>query len=82
MARIPEYKVKNPDESSLKRLVNTIAPGSEFGDWTTGLKAAKKDYIQCTCKCGTKRDVHVYSLRSGKSVSCGCRRQHKEEKDA
>ena len=28
--------------------------------------------IPCQCDCGTQQDVLVFSLRNGKSVSCGC----------
>lgn len=28
--------------------------------------------VHCTCACGTKRIVSIYSLRSGNTRSCGC----------
>lgn len=29
---------------------------------------------RCRCSCGTERDVEVYGLLSGKSLTCGCQR--------
>lgn len=74
----PLYKKRTVEEVSPDRLVNTIPMGSEFGDWTVIGKGTKKDYLKCLCVCGTEREVHVYSLRSHKSVSCGCRRLRNE----
>ena len=46
--------------------------GKHFGEWEVIKKSDRDDYWTCKCSCGTVRDVHGYSLRSGKSTSCGC----------
>lgn len=46
--------------------------GKHFGEWEVIKKSDRDDYWTCKCSCGTIRDVHGYSLRSGKSTSCGC----------
>jgi hypothetical protein len=46
-----------------------------FGKWTViGAKIRKGNlyYYPCECKCGTKRDVSISSLKDSKSRSCGC----------
>lgn len=45
--------------------------GKEFGDWKVLHKAEKDRYWTCQCKCGAVKDVLDYSLKSGKSKSCG-----------
>lgn len=51
--------------------------GRRFGWWTVQGKAPKKKtrhlYYYCKCDCGTVSIVPSYSLRDGKSTSCGCR---------
>lgn len=56
--------------------------GQRFGRWEV-LNQAKRHYTKsgrpivmwnCKCDCGTVRAVDARSLRSGKSVSCGCYR--------
>lgn len=56
--------------------------GQRFGRWEA-LGQAQRHYTKsgrpivmwrCRCDCGTVRDVDGLSLRSGKSVSCGCYR--------
>lgn len=50
--------------------------GQRFGRWTVIKKSDIQDkrYIKwtCRCDCGTERDVNGTSLKSGKSLSCGC----------
>jgi len=36
----------------------------------------EKDKVLCLCDCGNKKRVNIYSLKSGKTKSCGC--IHKE----
>lgn len=79
MARKPLYKKKTVIPINTNRRVNTISPGMVFGEWTTLGKGTKPDYINCECTCGTFREVHVYSLTSGKSESCGCMRKLKKQ---
>lgn len=73
------YKIKKRKPSASRRLVNNIEPGSVYGEWTTIGKGSKPDYLRCECTCGTFREVHVYSLTSGKSESCGCMRTRKKK---
>lgn len=53
--------------------VLAVKPETCFGNWKVIEPADKIDYINCICICGTKKDINVYSLKSGKSKSCGCR---------
>lgn len=64
-------------EVNMRRRVNVIPAGRTFGEWTVVRKGLKPDYLECVCSCDTLREVHVYSLTSGKSVSCGCLRRKK-----
>lgn len=48
--------------------------GEIFGHWVVKEKSSAKDYWVCTCVCGIDKNVHISSLRSGKSKSCGCQR--------
>ena len=50
--------------------------GEIFGRWTV-LERANRNasghfYYWCLCECGFKGRIIGYSLRSGKSKSCGC----------
>ena len=51
--------------------------GQVFGEWTVIERATGhprgKTYWKCRCSCGIERDVQGYSLRTGKSQSCGCK---------
>ena len=44
--------------------------GEHFGEWEV-IKYVGNSYWECRCSCGTKKNVHSYSLRSGKSTNCG-----------
>ena len=49
--------------------------GHTYGRWTVIRRDANKGPITswlCRCECGTERVVRGCSLRTGKSVSCGC----------
>lgn len=48
--------------------------GSTFGKWTVVRRTDYKKVVKylCRCECGIERVVLSASLRSGKSVSCGC----------
>lgn len=59
--------------------------GRQFGRWTVLSLARRVSYVRhksgktdqhriwlCRCACGTQRQVHEPSLRTGKSRSCGC----------
>lgn len=56
--------------------------GQRFGRWTVIDRASGRFTKsgrpivtwRCKCECGMERDVDALSLRSGKSVSCGCYR--------
>jgi hypothetical protein len=38
--------------------------------------------IPCRCECGTEKDVLVFAIRSGKSLSCGCWRKEQSAAQA
>lgn len=48
--------------------------GKKYGEWTVLGLSDKKRYLICRCECGTVKDVAAYSLISGKSTNCGCKR--------
>ncbi len=47
-----------------------------FGAWLVLAAGEPRRHLQdiwrCSCDCGTERDVVGYTLKSGKSTSCGC----------
>ena len=52
-----------------------ITAGQKFYRWTVlrpSRKDGKKQFYECRCECGTKRDVRKDQLKSGTSKSCGC----------
>lgn len=56
--------------------------GQKFGYWTVLNKTEKRAsnggvYWHCKCKCGKEKDVLGNSLKSGKSLSCGCLKKEK-----
>ena len=57
-----------------RKLINLR--GQKFGRWTVNddphQRIKEETYWKCTCDCGNSRLVKANSLRSGKSVSCGC----------
>lgn len=75
----PLYKKREIPIDPTNRRVDKVPEGSVYGEWTTKSKGKKVDYLVCECSCGTIREVHVYSLTSGKSESCGCKRRQKRE---
>lgn len=62
-----------------KRRDRSYLTGTKIGRWTF-IKSAKyedrKTYIYeswlCKCDCGTEREVYIYAILKGKSISCGC----------
>lgn len=58
--------------SKTNRRALSVPVGHIFSGWKVIGHPGKFDYLTCQCECGTVRDVNVYSLISGKSVSCGC----------
>jgi len=52
--------------------------GAKFGKWrVTGvikktIGTFTRYFYKCVCECGTERLVDSYSVRTGKSTSCGC----------
>lgn len=72
-------KEKRKEQLSKSRRENTIASqdltGQQFGFWTVLKKGKYANNTQmwvCKCKCGTIKEVSVYNLISGRSISCGC----------
>ena len=46
--------------------------GKWFNDWYVMEPIpGKRRYYKCKCRCGTIKEVHAYSLTSGRSKSCG-----------
>ena len=65
-----------------------VSPGDRFGRWTIIKESArvispngvKLRAFLCRCDCGKESIVRWYSLKSGRSVSCGCyMRSHHSE---
>lgn len=54
--------------------MDKIKQGDKFGRWTVNycLNKNNKKYCNCTCDCGTNRDVRQENLLDGRSKSCGC----------
>jgi hypothetical protein len=54
----------------------TNLSGQTFGRWTVleraNTNASGHYYYWCLCECGYKGRIIGYSLKSGKSKSCGC----------
>lgn len=50
--------------------------GQKFGRWTAlteaPTRANRQRYWNCRCECGTEKEVALYNLIKGKSLSCGC----------
>ena len=78
MAKMPIFIKKDTTGPSLRRRVNLIGNKRVFTEWTTIRRGKKPDYMLCRCSCGVEREVNVYSLTSGKSVSCGHLRKLKK----
>lgn len=49
--------------------------GKRFGLWTV-IKRTQSGNCLCKCDCGTRKEVKIYNLKSGKSTSCGCARKN------
>jgi len=52
-----------------------IKPGERFGRFTIIREISKRNgrrYFWCKCDCGAEKAVRLYSLTSGKIISCGC----------
>jgi predicted transcriptional regulator len=67
-------------EGVRKILAITTAPrrydwtGITFGRLTVVGRAVRPKYVVCRCICGTVTEAKHYSLRTGKTKSCGCLR--------
>lgn len=49
--------------------------GKKIGSWTIIEKfnhPGKATRLSCICACGTHRNLYLSSLKSGKTLSCGC----------
>lgn len=56
------------------RTTKLATPGAKYGRWTALMQLGRM--VHAICECGTKREVYVYNLVAGKTLSCGC--WHKE----
>ena len=50
---------------------NEFYEGASFWHWTILERVDRRKYL-CVCDCGKKRIVDKYSIKKGKSKSCGC----------
>lgn len=63
-------KIHNKDAISLKDFT-----GKQFGFWTVVKKGEYRNNTQtwlCKCICGKIKEVSIYDLINGRSISCGC----------
>lgn len=54
-------------------MVVKIKLEGQFGDWTiisNPIHKRDKVYYNCRCKCGKEKQVEMYNLHSGRSLSC------------
>lgn len=54
-----------------------VSIGDHFGHWTVIGSSNRHSYVLCRCDCGKEKEVYVYNLLRGQSLSCGCHRQDK-----
>jgi len=67
-----------------RRLIQVL-PGDRYGHWTVLEEAPQRGYeryAKCKCLCGEAKEVSLRSLRTGKSISCGCSRAEVEPHNA
>ncbi|MBR0536440.1 MAG: hypothetical protein IIX14_08695 [Clostridia bacterium] len=76
------------NKETAKRTIERVEDmtGSKFGKWTVLKRDLSGDSNSkrgarwiCQCDCGTIRSVLGYSLRTGKTTSCGCQRANKSK---
>lgn len=48
--------------------------GDTVGSWTVVTGEIIDNKVLCECECGTRRMVSIYTLKNGKSTSCGCKK--------
>lgn len=55
-------------------MMDKINIDDKFGRWIVNYSVKKdnRNYWNCTCECGTNRNVRQEDLLNGKSKSCGC----------
>ena len=49
-----------------------------FGRWT--VLEDRGETRLCRCECGTEKRVQYYTLKAGKSKSCGCLKREERER--
>lgn len=65
-------------DETLRARRDRIKVGDVFGLWTVlALADGDRRKVICRCRCGRERPVDVFSLKSGGSLSCGCRQSEK-----
>jgi hypothetical protein len=57
-----------------KRGVIQPSMGERYGRWVVIGTRGADSRVPCRCECGTEQRVLIYLLRSGATLSCGCRR--------
>jgi hypothetical protein len=61
---------------NVSRLISAGLTGRTFGEWTVGARAPSvghKAEFWCRCSCGTERSVSGCRLLRGRTKSCGCK---------
>ena len=55
-----------------KPYIERIKIGDKFGRLTVVADPQKNKVVECTCDCGKRKSISIYSLLSGITTSCGC----------
>jgi hypothetical protein len=59
-----KLEINKGDRYGRLTVVNELQPITQ--------KGIKKRVVRCKCDCGKIKDLVIYNLRSGETVSCGC----------
>lgn len=67
-------KTQGCDKCSMFYLSEYI--GKTINKWTINdvVNKNNKHFFNCTCECGTNKDVNIYNIINNKSFDCGCGR--------
>ena len=67
------YNLRSGNSNSCGCQLRKDITGNKIGEWTV-IEYVGNYYYKCKCSCGTVRNVLSYSLRTGESKSCGCKK--------
>lgn len=65
------YSLTSGASKSCGHTDNKSLKGKQFGEWTVLEEPNEQHKALCKCSCGKERLVNIYTLKSGKSISCG-----------